>query len=510
MVASKNLFELIKSLSASEKGYFRKRTSLLIKGEETNYIKLFKAIESQTIYNEKELLKKFSKEKFSINFSVAKNYLYELIMESLESYHSDIDSELRSTVRRLEILFQRGLYGHCQKLLLKAKKMARKYENHLQLVELLSIQVEIWYRRTFTEKTEKEIESLFDEIEQTIAIFNNHLQYRRLNARLIYLMVKSGPICDVRQEDMYSALMEHPFLQSEKNALSFKAKLTYYNCLAFYYDAANNLENKLEAIRKIDKLMEMHPETIELHPYFYWTNVGSIIYCLGVLKRYEEMKAALDKMIQTKTTTPELKAHQYFIHRNLLISMYTRTGKTTEGINALKETDSDIASGSIILPSRYIYLLHLYYSAYHYFSAGDYKKSNALVQQILDDYSDDTGLDFQSFARILRLLIQFEMGKNELLIYTIKSTHRFITKNRQLYKMEKSLLRFLKRFVLSIQTEKQMRAAFSELRNEILPYSTDKFQTRALDYFDILAWLESKIEGRSFSEVLKQKSLLKP
>ena len=61
MVVSKNLFELIKSLSSSEKGYFRKRSFLQVKGDETNYLKLFIAIDKQTVYNEKELLEKFSK-----------------------------------------------------------------------------------------------------------------------------------------------------------------------------------------------------------------------------------------------------------------------------------------------------------------------------------------------------------------------------------------------------------------------------------------------------------------
>jgi len=506
MVVSKNLFELIKSLSASEKGYFRKRASLQIKGEETNYIKLFKEIDNQVIYDEAKLLKKFSGEKFIVNFSVAKNYLYELIMESLEAYHTDPDSQLRSTVRRLEILFQRGLYGHCEKLLMQAKKMARKHENYLQLIELLSIQVEIWYRRTFTERTEEEIKSLFDEIEQTVSFFNNHLQYRHLNAKLISLMVKSGPISDSKQEDIYNSLMQNPFLQSEKKALSLKAKLTYYNCLAFYYHAVNDVVNKLAVVREIDKLMGMDSRTIELHPYFYWTNVGNIIHCLGVLKRYDEMRSALDKMIQTKINIPELKAHQYFIHRNLLINMYTRTGKIREGINALKETDADIAQGKVILPSKYLYLIHLYYAAYHYFCAGDYKKSNALVQQILDEYSDDTGIDFQCFARILRLLIQFEMGKNELLAYTIKSAHRFIEKKKHMYKMEESLFRVLKRLATVFKTDKQKIESFVSLRNEIIAYSTDKYQARALDYFDLTSWLESKIQGRSFSEILLQNS----
>ena len=270
-------------------------------------------------------------------------------MESLEAYHSGYDSELRSAVKRLEILSQRGLYDHCDKLLIKAKKASRKYEKYLQLIEILSIEVEIWYRRTFSEKTEKEIKLLFEEIEQTVNIFNNHLQYRYLNAKLIHQMAKSGPITDSNQEENINIFLKDALLQSDKMAISLKAKLTYYNCLAFYYDAISDFEKKLDAIMQIDKLMEMHPETIEIHPYFYLTNIGNIISCFGMLNRFSEMQSVLNKMIQTKTLTPELKVHQYFIHRNLLVSMYTRTGRIDEGIQALKETESDIDSGKVIM-----------------------------------------------------------------------------------------------------------------------------------------------------------------
>ena len=506
MVASENLFELIRSLSSSEKGYFRKQASLLVRGEENNYMKLFQAIEAQSVYDEKKLLKKFAREKFTNNFSVAKNYLYDLILKSLEAYHSDVDAELKSLVRRIEILYQRGLYEHCEKLLVKAKNLAGKYEDHIQLAELLSIEAEIWRRQTFAEKTEADVDALFDEIDTTLTIFSNQVQYRRHFAKLLYLMVKSGTIRDITQEVAYKYIMKNPLLGSDKKALSFKAKLTFYNCRVFYYSAASEYEEMLVASKEIVRLMEENEHHIEINPAFFWSSVGNIIVCLDALKRYKEMPAVLDKMVHYKPTTPGLKSHQYFLHKNLLITMYTRTGRNEEGIRVLLQSDADIASGEVIRPNRYIYVWFLYAAAYHYFSAGEYPKSNAYVQQILDSYADDTGSDYQSFARILRLLIQFESGKSELLEYTVKSTYRFLFKRNRMYKMEASLLRFLKNSAPKIQTEKQLRVAFNDLRDEIASYSTDKYQARALDYFDMISWLESKIKHKPFSEILRKNS----
>jgi tetratricopeptide (TPR) repeat protein len=506
MVASENLYELIKSLSASEKGYFRKQASLLVRGDENNYMKLFQAMELQPTYDEKELLRKFAKEKFTNNFSVAKNYLYDLILKSLESYHSDVDAELKSLVRRIEILYQRGLHGHCEKLLVKAKNLAKRYDDPIQLAELLAIETEIWRRQTFADKTEEDVDALFDELDKTVEVFSNLVKYRRHFSKLLYLMVKSGTIRNITQEVAYKHVMKEPLLRSEKKALSLKARLVYYNCRVFYFSAASDYTQMLEASREIVRLMEETPQHIEINPSFYWSSVGNIVVCLDALKRYQEMPAALDKMIHYKPTTPGLKSHQYFLHRNLLISMYTKTGRNAEGVKVLEQVDRDLTSGDVMVPNRYIYVWFLYNAAYLYFSAGEYQKSNALVQQILDNYADDTGSDYQCFARILRLLIQFESGKNELLEYTVKSTYRFLFKRNMMYKMESSLLKFLKRVAPQISSEKQQRVAFNDLRDEIASYSTEKYQAKALDYFDMISWLESKIKRKPFAEVLRKKS----
>jgi len=506
MVASENLYELIKSLSASEKGYFRKQASLLVRGDENNYMKLFQAIEIQPEYNEKELLKKFAKEKFTNNFSVAKNYLYDLILKSLESYHSDVDAELKSLVRRVEILYQRGLHGHCEKLLVKAKNLAKKYDDSIQLAELLSIETEIWRRQTFADKTEADVDALFDELEHAVEVFSNLIKYRRYFAKLLYPMVKMGTIRNITQEVTYKHIMKEPLLRSEKKALSLKAKLIYYNCRVFYFSAASDFVQMLEASREIVRLMEESPLTIETNPSFYWSSVGNIVVCLDALKRFHEMPEALAKMVHYKPTSPGLKSHQYFLQTNLVLSMYTKTGRNAEGVKLLEKVNADLSSGEVLVPNRYIYVWFLYNAAYLYFSAEEYQKANALVQQILDNFADDTGSDYQCFARILRLVIQFESGKSDLLEYTVKSTYRFLYKRNMMYKMESSLLKFLKKVGPQLSSEKKLKVAYNDLRDEIASFSTDKYQAKALDYFDMIAWLESKIKRKPFWEVLRKNS----
>lgn len=125
MEKSGNLYQLIKSLTKSEKGYFKKYATFHIRSTDgSNYIKIFNAIDAQSTYSEQKLINKFKYERFINQFAVAKNYLYNIILESLEAYHHSGAMELRGLLNRIEILTDKGLYTHAKKLLKKARRMA--------------------------------------------------------------------------------------------------------------------------------------------------------------------------------------------------------------------------------------------------------------------------------------------------------------------------------------------------------------------------------------------------
>ncbi|MBI2269477.1 MAG: hypothetical protein HYU69_03870 [Bacteroidetes bacterium] len=48
--------------------------------------------------------------------------------------------------------------------------------------------------------------------------------------------------------------------------------------------------------------------------------------------------------------------------------------------------------------------------------------------------------------------------------------------------------------------------AFQRLRNEILKETRSPEESAALENFDVISWIDSKIERRPFEEVIKRKS----
>ena len=119
MRSSDYLFRLIKALGKGDRRNFKLFAQL--QDGDKQYIKLFDAIDKQVEYDEDRLLKQFEGEKFTNQFSVAKNYLYNYILKTLHIFRKDAKTELNALLHQVQILMSKNLFEQAQKLLRKSK-----------------------------------------------------------------------------------------------------------------------------------------------------------------------------------------------------------------------------------------------------------------------------------------------------------------------------------------------------------------------------------------------------
>ncbi|MFM7726445.1 MAG: hypothetical protein ACKO7B_07070, partial [Flavobacteriales bacterium] len=138
MKPSSELFELIKTLTKSEKRFFKLQSSL--QSGDKNYVRLFDVIDGMDAYDEDVVKKTFKGEKFINHLPSEKNHLYKLILKSLRGYYSEtsVASGLKQDIKNIEILYNKGLFGECIKFIERAKKIATRYEKFYYLFELIS------------------------------------------------------------------------------------------------------------------------------------------------------------------------------------------------------------------------------------------------------------------------------------------------------------------------------------------------------------------------------------
>jgi len=135
-----DLFELIQSLTPSEKRYFKVNSPH--GSERKNYMKIFEEINKYETYDEERLRKKFKGEKVLRNLAKEKQYLYKAILRSIRLFRleTSVDAQVRELILNAHFLQERGLYDQAKQHLTKAKELAKKYEKFPAILEILDLE----------------------------------------------------------------------------------------------------------------------------------------------------------------------------------------------------------------------------------------------------------------------------------------------------------------------------------------------------------------------------------
>src|SRR3954471_3492592 len=298
MENSGGLFALIKSLNKSEKGYFKKYANFHVRNnEQNNYTKIFDAIDLQKIYNEPKLIKKFKEERFINQFAVAKNYLYNMILASLEAYTKNVTIELRSLMNRIELLSDKGLYTQARKILKKAKKIALENEKLSYLSEINLLEQSILRFEYDAKGLKENVQNFTQEIQDVSFQIDNIAIYEQLKSQLFIQYTERGGLRTENDIQNFEWLIKNPVMQDERQALSITAKVLFNELHTLYYAYTGNSKKCYEYSLKLLQLIESNPQVIEASvnfPTFYLyrhsihcSNAGVHAEALSAIARLE-------------------------------------------------------------------------------------------------------------------------------------------------------------------------------------------------------------------------------
>lgn len=507
MDKSNEIFELIKSMTMSEKRYFKIYASRHVMGEKNNYMRLFEAIEKMKVYNEKIIRKKFSNEKFIKQLSVAKNYLYHLILECLRNYNAYATGEARikAMLNDLETLYSKGHYSHCKKIIERTKFLCYKYQRLLLLLEVLR-----WERTILIlQGNIQEIEKNTDENYATLNKLNTIMDYQNLGNQMVFLCKTLGISRNKQMAKKYLNLISHPLLKHESLADTYEAKYSFFTIKILYKRHISDPNDSYLYSKKLINYMESDKVLLEEYAQKYLVALQNFSLALLDLRYFSELFETVKKM-QTLLFNPNLQRHKsvlaciFHASYGCEISAFALQGQFEKGVllipkiqEGLKKYDQNLnATEKIVL---------FYHCGYIYLGAGQFKKALFWLNKSIDEPFQIRN-DIKSAAYILSMIVHYELGNDDLLQYSIRSISRFLIKKGMLYQYEKILLNFI-RTPLLVSDKEVLIKEFKKLKSQLLKLSKDTYEAPAFDYFDIIAWLTCKIENRSFAEIVREKTI---
>ena len=136
-------------------------------------------------------------------------------------------------------------------------------------------------------------------------------------------------------------------------------------------------------------------------------------------------------------------------------------------------------------------------------TADDYDNALTCLNHIINAPNSKIRQDIQCFARILALIVHYELGNEVLMSYQIRSVFRFLSNMQDLQGVQREILSFLRKTPALVPSD--IKKEFVALRNRLVPYSTHPYEKRPFLYLDIIAWLDAKINGTSIREEIQKK-----
>ncbi len=502
------VFELIKSLKQPEKRYFKVYASRAPGGEENMYNKLFDAIDKGKEYDEVKLNEEFS-ELDRKQFSIAKMRLYDMIIRSLDAFHSNssIDAQLKKLLHGAEILYKKTLYRQADRLLKQAKKMAYDYEKHTSLLEIFKWEKLLIEKDTYEEVTDEQLQHIYEEDRVILKKIELHSEFWNVKSNLFRTLNKTGSARSQEELEKFRNIIATRLQGHDDRYFYYETRYLYNHISSAFSFSIGDYKESYKHLTANLKLIEDNLEMFSEEPNIYFSLLTNIVYIASQLKMYKEVFYYLDKLRKLpaefeSARNEDLDVRMFYLMYSTELTIHFVLGDFDKAIHSFPIIESGLKLYEDKL--SHVRKAFLYYNiAINYF--GDEKYVDALkwINKLLDSVNIDKSQAIYCFAEIMNCVIHIELRSENLLPYQLKSTQRYLKTRNRVYKFESVMLKFITR---AATTPKSISVTdFSNLRNDLLELNEDKFERTAFEYFDFISWAESKIEGRTFAEIVKEK-----
>ncbi|MDO7851195.1 hypothetical protein [Hymenobacter convexus] len=508
--SSEPVFQLIKSLTRSEKRHFRLFTNRPGATEDLKFLQLFDALDAQETYDEAQVLAQVPALK-RVQLANLKANLYRQLLASLRVYHAgqNPDIQLHEQLDYARVLYNKGFYQQALRMLERVKQQARQAE--MPHIVLLALDFEKLIESQYITRSLKDrAETLTTEAVDTVAHLTSQHALSNAALRLYGLYLKAGHARNRADHERIKAFFKDNLPAIEERTAGFFEKLYFYQAHVWYHTLNQDFRAGYRHAQKWVDLFEAAPAMKELQTMLYIKGLHNLLaslYNMLYYSRFVQVLRTLEDFAasQTRRSSPntEILLFQYLYTNR--INAYFLEGRFTEGLGIIPELLEQLEhfKGQLDMHRT---LVFYYKIASLYFGSGEYGKAIEYLNLIIQHRDLSLREDLQCFARILNLIAHYEAGDDASLEYQIRSVYHFLGKMDEQQPMQVEIFRFLRQ--LGSIAPPQVREAFIALKEKLQIIAANPYESRPFLYLDIISWLESKISNVSVQDVMKQKFLL--
>ncbi|MCC3157412.1 hypothetical protein LJ737_09180 [Hymenobacter sp. 15J16-1T3B] len=500
------VFQLVKSLTRTEKRHFRLFSGHQGAAEELKFLQLFDALDALPAYDEERILQQVPAIR-KVQLANLKANLYRQLLSSLRQYHAgqNVDIQLHEQLDYARVLYNKGFYQQALRMLDKTKQQAQQLQ--LPHVALMALDFEKHIEGQYiTRSLRGRAEDLSAEALATVQQVAQLHRLSNVALRMYGLYLRVGHARSQADARQISLRFHAALVGIDVRQAGFFERLYYYQAHVWFYTITQDFRACYRYAQKWVDLFEQAPEMQTQQPMLYIKGLHNLLAALYNLLYYSKFAATLTKLEQFATTltrpTPNLELLLFqYIYTHKINAVFLE-GRFTAGLQLMPELLEKLV---LFQPQLDLHrrLVFYYKIASLYFGSGHFHKAIEYLNRIIQ-YKDVTlREDIQCFARILNLIAHYEAGEDEMLDYQIRSVYRFLGKMNEQQQMQIEIFRFLR--TVGRLTPGQLKDAFRTLKDQLLAISANPYERRPFLYLDIISWLESKIEDQPVEVIMQRK-----
>lgn len=499
---SEDLFRLIKAMSKSEKRNFKLQAGMM--SGDKNYLELFNLIDRQSTYDEPKVVKSLKSEPTKGQFSVAKNYLYRLLLKSLTYNNSGKATILQQWREQIRILLDKDLVRQAGKLLRKALKEAEKDEDFHVWYELLDIKQEILGKTKHSPSDNLEFEALKKEQNKVLEKLSNLSEYRHLHQQVTLLRQTRNLARTSEDKLRLKELGGAEILKNQNLALSVRARLEFLTIHRKIHSYSNRVNEALEVCKELLLEFENHPLLQSRYFDRYLQELSNLCTYYFRAGEYGKTYKVLEKLGMLRTENPHSRVEIFQGYYILGVAFAVHVGDPERGRKLVPEIEKELHELGDRIPLNHAMWLK-YLLAYLFLMAGQPELAHKWINRFFDLPKTELRQDLQGFARLLNLMIQFDLGQYISLEQETVKAQRFLEKNQLEHAYETEVLKTLRLLARRVGTS-SINEALQSSYNHFSDVLSGEFSPAVHDTLDFELWLKSHCEGRLLADLRREKS----
>lgn len=493
-----SLFELIDSLSKTEKTYFKKFSSRHARNGSGSGVELYDVIERSMSYDEEKVKTTLKGSIPQDQFPVIKNYLYHNVLKSLTLYHLENNDSIKlsSMINSADILYRRGLLKQSLKQLTKARSLAIESRDDIKLLEILGLERKTLRAISSLNSSSSQLLSSYREEEEVLKRIGNTSGYRRLFDEMVIFLTGRGISHQKEIRSHMKKVLSGKLMKDYSQAKTEYSKVLFnlIQTLAVFF--LGDIKASLNYGKKILEICNETPTGKYLYGYEYALAIQQMITCYRILNKdkvaAEYAEKLLEEIDDVLRNYPERV--RVFLRSRTLIGEVNHFMKLEED-EKCEELLNELLELIPEDPYRDELVVVNYVAAVNNYFMGKKEKALSHVNVIFNSKGLELRTDLQAAARIFNLILHYELGNMSNLKHFIRSVYNYLKKKNRLSEAEITVLDFI-RNISKTDKKDEIERLFKKVQKDItaIRSKADYTDTVNLDFF--VYWVREKLAGR--------------